>query len=252
MPALNAAGSAASAFRTASGSHVHKLLDAAGNIVWTHPGPRVTHFGASAGAGNRAVLTIRRDALPFAPTVSGTFPDDDAVSWELDRQGARIASGAAKTDGTFYADMRHQENLTADFRPPASGWAYRLAASNADGDSTIAVCTIRTIAAPALTAFAATAPGALQGPGVNQQAAWLTWTGAEGDPASVWTLTQTGRRIAALPSSRHLSAAQGAAAGTHRTRVQVAGGGGGSTTLTLAAANEAGEVSLATTIHWLA
>ena len=238
-----------------NGTEAHRIYDPDGNEVWAHPGPRITQYGASAGAGNMQTLTINRNRLPFSPTISGTFPDDNVVSWGLNRivgaASSQIANGAVKTDGTHYASARHQENYTSDFRPDSSGWRYALTATDADADSSVAVCTVRTVLAPTLAAFTNSGAGALQGPGVNQQVAYLNWTGEEGDPNSVWTLTQSGRHVATLPSSRHLSAAQGAATGTHRTRIQVAGGGGGSTTLTLTARNDGGTVSRSTTINWL-
>ena len=210
----------------------------------------ISDWGATSGTQKQRRLTINRTAITSQGLVirmSATLTG--ASSWEVWRDYGTGSSIVA--EGTNLAPA-YNESLTPDLHPPASGWTYRLHAyaSDADGADADDTLTVRVVTAPTLTAFNASAPVGVSAPSINRQCSWLTWTGTEGDPVSTWSMTQAGRRIATLPSSRHLSAAQGRATGLNRTRVCVNAGGGLVTTLTLGARNEAGNVSMQATITW--
>ena len=217
-------------------------------------GPLITNFGASDGqTGNLARLTINATRLPISPTVRGTLtarPGTTLQSWHLSRVDHAGNQVEVARGGVGVSQVDYTEPLAADLHPPASGWQYHLLALDNAGESSHATCTIRVITAPTLTAFMATPPANVQAPGVDRQCSFLTWTGTDGDPVGTWSMNQTGRIIAALPSSRHLSAAQGRATGNHRTKVCVATGGGLVTTITLGVSNEAGNASMLVPINW--
>ena len=215
---------------------------------FTTGGPGITAFGASAGSGTFNVLTLNATQIPSSPTVRATLTGSaTGRTWTIDRvlpSGQRHQVAAGRT-----AQVHYREDMTATFHPMATGWRYVLTATNRDGTHH-AQCTIRVVTAPTLTAFAATPPASASAPFVNRQCSWLTWTATAGDPAATWSMVQSGRYIAALPSSRRLAPSFGAATGNDRQRVCVAVGSGGSTTLTLTGQNEAGNATRTLSIHW--
>ena len=207
----------------------------------------ISDWGATKGQGKGKRLTLRRTELPNTVTMSATLTGSS--HWEIWRSFGTGHSVAAEGVNTAPS---HSEPLTDDFRPPASGWTYRLHAyaidpDGADADDTLV---IRVITAPTLTSLSATAPANVQAPGIDRQCVWLTWAATAGDPSATWALSQTGRTIAALPTGSRLTPLHGTAAGNLRQRVCVNTGGGQSTVLTLTGTNEAGNVSRQVTIAW--
>ena len=207
----------------------------------------ISDWGATKGEGKTKRLTLTLSELPNTIRMSATLTG--AARWEIWRD-----AGGGHTiiaEGTNAAPAATQA-LATDFRPPASGWSYRLhayasAANGADAEDSLLV---RVTTPPTLTVFRATVPANVQAPGVDRQCVWLTWTATEGDPAAVWNMTQAGRVIAALPSSSRLTPSHGRATGNDRQRVCVNTGGGLTSTLTLGGRNEAGNVSRAVVINW--
>lgn len=220
--------------------------------IWSKPG--VTHatiasFGARVGSNpKQRRLTLRRDTdLPASVTISAAIAN--GTTWNITRfhsgGSQQVAAGLGGTSAAYI------ENLSASFRPPASGWTYLLAVSASDAcGAAHASVTVRTIAPPTLTAFTATAPGSLQAPGIVTQVSYLTWTAAAGDPAATWAMTQTGHVVDDLPSPRILTPEAGRATGALRVHVTVQGTPGARTTLTLTGTNEAGSVSRSVSIDW--
>ena len=212
---------------------------------------RISDWGATSGQGKQRRLTINRTAItPQGLVISMSATTTGSNRWEIWRNYGTGHGIAA--EGTDTAPST-TETLRPDFHPPAAGWTYRLHAYatdpfGADADDTI---TVRVITRPTLTAFDATTPaGGTTAPFLNRQCSWLTWTATAGDPSAVWSMSQSGRTIAALPSGSRLSPSHGRAEGTERARVCVNAGGGLVTTLTLGGRNEAGNVSRAVTITW--
>ena len=211
----------------------------------------ISDWGATSGTQKQKRLTINRTAITSQGLVirmSATLTG--AARWDIWRDYGTGHNVVA--EGTSAAPA-YNESLTPDLHPPASGWTYRLHAyaSDADGADAEDTLVVRVVTAPTLTAFAATPPaGGTTAPFLNRQCSWLTWTATAGDPAAAWTLTQTGRTIAALPSGSRLLPSHGAATGTERARVCVNSGGGSSTSLTLTGTNEAGSATRPVTIAW--
>ena len=235
--------------------------------VWSHRrGPTIVDYGAASGQPGtmkETRLTLNNSLIPaqgqpsFRPVISARLEPAagrQVAGWHINRVTHDGQSQQVATGGTTFqpgnVDVSFTENFNQDFKPDSHGWRYVLTATDNLGGFSTATCTIRVVTAPTLTAFAATPPANVQAPGVDRQCSFLTWTGTDGDPAATWTLSQSGRTIAALPSSHHLSAAQGRATGNHRTRVCVNTGGGGSTTLTLTATGEGGTASRQVAINW--
>ena len=210
----------------------------------------ISDWGATAGRQKSKRLTINRTSITSQGLVirmSATLAG--AARWEVWRDYG-TGSGVAGV-GTGIAPSL-TESLTPDFRPPASGWTYRLHAYAADPDGADADDTlvVRVVTAPTLTSFTATPPANVQAPSIDRQCVWLMWTATAGDPPAVWNMTQAGRPIASLPSGSRLTPLHGAAVGNLRQRVCVNTGGGLVSTLTLGGMNEAGNVSRQVVIRW--
>ena len=158
------------------------------NPVFDQAPPRgvpatISGWGATKGQGKQRRLTLNVTELPNTITMSATLTGSSR--WEIWRDygtgHSEIASGTTSTPS-------HSEALTSDFRPPASGWTYRIHAyaSDADGADADDTLTVRTITAPTLTAFSASAPFGVSGPVVNLQCSWLMWTATPGDTPAAW------------------------------------------------------------------
>lgn len=198
--------------------------------VWSHAqGPVLTGFGASQGSGTFPVLTLNRTQLPISPTVRGALAAQAGTTltgWTLYRYTHDGTRQEAALGGPGVTQVHFQENLTSQFRPPASGWRYELVATDSDGGETHASCTIRVVTAPTVANLRATAPVFLGNS--NTQVVYLNWDATGGDPPATWQMAQGVGDSAqlTLPTGQRLSPAQGRATGLQRTRVARVGHGG--------------------------
>ena len=208
-------------------------------------GAVITNFGASKGGGNQQVLTINETEFPALTSITLSATLASTTSAELYQLGTQAALAVFLTNPTAAS---HTFPVSSGFTD-STGIEFNLVAYNADvgaAGTRNATCRVRLVRAPSITSFTATNPFTLQGPFINQQAVYLSGVIDGGDPATTWTLSQSGSRtIQHLPT--HVTPAALAATGTHRERLQVAGGGGGYTDVTLTGAmTEAGSAVTST------
>ena len=213
-----------------------------------HPGDehaRIDSWGASAGSGSRAVLTINESALPVTPTLNATLRH--TTSYAIHEGGSTTAIASGQEPGPYTSVTFALPALTTLNRPGSAGEAYSIEARN----SALAVCgtrhataRIRTVRAPTITALTASAPSSSQGPFSLIVCSSVDWTATAGDPAATWSWSQTGYHVAHLPSPRN------SAPGRGPQRVCIPEAPGQGTTLTLTGTNEAGSASRSVTIAW--
>ena len=238
--------------QTALGALLTGLLDGkvADEVVLTiphtgEPHAAVTRFGASAGSGSQAVLTLDESSLPVTPTLNATVTH--TTSFDVYEQGNATPISAGQEPGPYTTITHPLPAVTATNKPGSAGRDYTLEVRN----SALATCgtrhataRIRTVRAPTLTALTIGSPGVSQGPFYTQTCSSVDWTATAGDPAATWSWSQSGVHVAHLPSSRN------SAPGRGPQRFCISGTPGGSTALTLTGANEAGAASRSGTIHW--
>lgn len=249
---MSIAVGAARARRITLGGHTVRRITLGGDEVWHQPRlPAISGYGITLGLPGTvrsARATLRERDLPNTPRISATL-GGDVTSWSLSASyaDAPIAAGTPKTDGTYYTAMEHVlPAVTTSLRPPAAGWTYVLAATNADGTATVSMV-LRSTRPPSIARFAASAPAASQGPGVYIQCTTLSADADAGDPPAAWSMSQSGPVAAPhLPSGRHLPPP--AAAGP---RVCITTRPGQYTDLTLHARNEDGAAQATARAHWI-
>ena len=249
LPASN------TALKTLIEGLVAGTIDDEVHLIIPVPTSRVTieDWGFTSGTMKESPLTINVTSLPV--TIVGSATLDNETSWRIYRVAGsttdNVASGASEDVSVSYS-----ETLTSDFKPDSNGWQYELIGYNnwlpGSTGTEHATAIVRTVKAPSLTAFTATAPSQSSGPGGNTQCVYLNWTLEDGDPVVTGVLSQSGSRtLATLPISRHFTKAGGVLTGNSRIRVCAPAGGGGSTTLTLTFENEGGTSARSVTINWI-
>ena len=238
--------------RVTLGGHTVRRITLGSDEVYHQPRlPVISGYGITLGlpgTARSARATLRERDLPNTPRISATL-GGDVTSWSLSASyaDAPIAAGAAKTDGTYYTAMEHVlPAVTTSLRPPAAGWTYVLAATNADGTATVSML-LRSTRPPSITQFAASAPAASQGPGIFIQCTTFTANVYTGDPPADWSMSQAGPvAVPHLPSGRHLPppAANG-------PRVCITTRAGRYTDFTLRGVNEDGAAEATARADWI-
>ena len=253
MPIYLNAGNAAQALYLNNGQPaIAAYFNNENTPVFIHQdAPTITGFGLTAGSGKQQNLDINLANLPIDITMSATL--QNAGSWEIRRNAGGGVSTVIAVSPDNSSPPFHQERLTTSFRPNRSVWDYVLTATRRVAGidySSHAVAHLRVLELPRLDSFTADGPFSTGGGAVFTQNFFLTWTGYSGYPVATGSLSQTGFHIAYLPSSRHLSFADGLRTGNNRTRISTTQRTSQATTLTLTYSNAAGHASRDVTLQW--